>query len=255
METSKKQNSDYKYPRRLLICKIMRVLSVPAFGLLSRLEIIGAENLPVKGPLIVAGNHFSFTDPAAVVRIARWPLEFLGAADPPHAPDIAKILPKMWGIHRLYRGTGSREALRAGQAILRQGGVLGIFPEGGSWAQVLRPARPGTAYLTTLTGAPILPLGLYGLNDIFPLKPGRRAKVTINIGKPFGPFQVTGRGRERREKLDDIGHEIMRQISALLPPEMRGFYSDDPAIREAAKGTEIYPWADKVEGEVEGEVQ
>ena len=160
----------------------------------------------------------------------------------------------MWGIHRLYRGTGSREALRAGQAILKQGGVLGIFPEGGSWAQVLRPARPGTAYLTTLTGAPILPIGLYGLNDIFPFKLGKRAKVTINIGTPFGPFKVTGRGRERREQLDEIGHEIMRQISLLLPTEMRGFYSDDPAIREAAKGTEIYPWADKVEGEVEGEV-
>jgi hypothetical protein len=65
---------------------------------------------------------------------------------------------------------------------------------------------------------------------------------------------VDGRGRERREQLDEIGHEIMRHIAALLPPEKRGHYSDDPAIREAAKGTEVYPWADKVEGEYKGHI-
>jgi hypothetical protein len=46
----------------------------------------------------------------------------------------------------------------------------------------------------------------------------------------------------------------MRQIAQLIPPERRGHYSDDPAIREAAKGTEIYPWADKIEGEVTGTI-
>jgi hypothetical protein len=78
--------------------------------------------------------------------------------------------------------------------------------------------------------------------------------VTINIGKPFGPFTASGSGRERREQLDEIGHEIMRHIAPLLPHEKRGHYSEDPAIREAAKGTEIYPWADKVEGQVVGEI-
>ena len=78
--------------------------------------------------------------------------------------------------------------------------------------------------------------------------------VTINIGKPFGPFAAAGSGRERREQLDEIGHEIMRHIAELLPQGLRGHYSNDAAIRAAAKGTEIYPWADKIEGEVQGEV-
>lgn len=244
----------YPYPRRQIIRAILHMLSIPAFNLLTHIEIKGEENLPQKGPYLIVANHFSFVDPAAVVRVARWPIEFLGAADPPHAPEVAKLLPKMWGIHKLYRGTGSREALRAGEAVLGQNGILGIFPEGGSWAQVLRPARPGTAFLTTRTEAPILPIGLIGMNDVFPIRLGRRPKITINIGKPFGPFKVRGRGRERRQQLDEIGHEIMRKIAELIPEERRGFYSSDPAIREAAKGTEIYPWADKVEGEVEGEV-
>ena len=47
---------------------------------------------------------------------------------------------------------------------------------------------------------------------------------------------------------------MMRKIAELIPPEKRGHYSDDPEIRAAAKGTEIYPWADKVEGKVQGRV-
>ncbi len=46
----------------------------------------------------------------------------------------------------------------------------------------------------------------------------------------------------------------MRRIAELLPTELRGYYSDDPAIRLGALGTEHYPWADKVEGEVTGEI-
>jgi 1-acyl-sn-glycerol-3-phosphate acyltransferase len=218
------------------------------------MKIDGQENLPKKGPFMVVGNHFSFIDPVALVRIAKWPMEFLGGAEFPHAPSIVKFIPKMWGFYPLYRGTGSRSALKAAESILDQGGVLGIFPEAGNWAEVLRPARPGTAYLATRTGVPILPVGLYGFNGVFPLRMGKRAKVTINIGKLIGPFEITGRGRERRQQLDELGHKIMASIAALLPKEKRGYYSDDPVIREAAKGTEIYPWEDKVEGEVVGRV-
>jgi len=77
----------------------------------------------------------------------------------------------------------------------------------------------------------------------------------VTIGKPFGPFSTTGSGRERRAQLDEIGHEIMRHIAALIPPEKRGHYSEDPAIRAAAQGTEVYPWVDKIEGEVVGQVR
>lgn len=241
--------------RRRPIRFILKQLSIPAFALLTRLEIVGDENLPKTGPLLVVGNHFSFIDPVAFVRMAPWPLEFVGGAVTPHAPIWTRIIPFLWGYYKLYRGTGATDALRSAEGIIKNGGILGIFPEGGNWATVLRPARPGTAFLAVRTGAPLLPVGLYGFTDVFPsLFRGKRAKVTIHIGKPFGPFTVSGSGRERRQQLDEIGHEIMRRIAELLPPKLRGHYSDDPATREAAKGTEIYPWANKVEGEVIGEV-
>ena len=243
-----------KYPRRKYWRSFLHWLSRVAFWLITDLTIVGEENIPEDEPLFIVGNHFSFIDPVAFLRIFSWPLEFVGGAQTPHAPKITRWMPKLWGYYPLYRGTGSRDSLRAAEQVIQKGGYLGIFPEGGSWAEVLRPARPGTAYLATRTGARILPVGLVGLNDVFPLKLGKRAKIEFRIGKPFGPLRAEGRGRERREQLDELGHEIMRRIAELLPQEKRGRYSDDPAICEAAKEFEAYPWEDKLEGEVVGEV-
>lgn len=242
------------YPRRVFIRRSCKLLAKGAFSILSDLKIEGKENLPKTGPLLVIANHFSFIDPVAVLHALPFPIEYVGGAEFPHAPAIVKLLPELWGYYPVFRGTGSRYALRAAEEILKQDGVLGIMPEGGSWAEVLRPARPGAAYLAAQTGAKVLPLGIHGLNDIFPIKFGHRPKAVIRIGKPVGPFTTTGRGRERREQLDQIGHELMKSIAALIPDQYRGFLAEDPAIREAARGTELYPWENSVEGEVEGEI-
>ena len=241
--------------KRRPLRRFMQWLSIVAFRALTRLEIIGEENFPEKGPLIMVGNHFCFIDPAAFVRIAPFPIEFIGGAVTPHAPKILEFIPKLWGYLPVYRGTGSRFALKEAGKVLKEGKVLAIFPEGGAWAEVLRPPRPGTAYIAVRSKARIIPIGLVGLNNVFPsLAKFKRAKIQFVIGKPIGPFETTGKGRERREQLDEIGHEIMRSIAELLPEDKRGFYSNDPDIRKAAKGTEIYPWDNQVEGEVEGEI-
>jgi 1-acyl-sn-glycerol-3-phosphate acyltransferase len=243
------------YPRRVAIRRILKALTKAAFWLLSDFEIRGEENLPDKGPLLVIGNHFSFIDPVAVIRALPYPIEFVGGAEFPHAPRIVQSIPSWWGYFPLFRGTGSRYALRAAETILNQDGVLGIMPEGGNWAEVLRPARPGAAFLASQTGAKILPLGIYGLNDIFPVKLGKRPKAVVNIGKPVGPFIATGKGRERRKQLDAIGLELMKAIASQLPDHYRGFLADDPEIRRQAQGTEEYPWENLVEGQVEGEAR
>lgn len=244
----------FKYPRRKPLRKILQFLSKITFETFTDLTIIGEENIPTSGPLIVVGNHFSFIDPVALVRLSPWPIEFIGGADFPHAPNIVKFIPKIWGYFPVFRGTGSTFALKAAESILNQNGVLGIFPEGGSWAEVLRPPRPGTAFLVARTNAKILPIGLYGLNDIIPLRLKNKPKVTFNIGKPFGPFEVKEKGKKKREQLDIIGHTIMQKIAELLPEDLRGYYSNDPKIREAAKEAVKYPWEKLREGEVVGEI-
>lgn len=213
------------------------------------MEVSGQENVPSEEPLLVVANHFSFIDPVAMIHSTPRHLEFIGGFQLPNAPRQVTWIPRIYGYYPVFRGTGSRDALRASIAVLKQGGLLGIFPEAGNWARVLRPARPGTAYLAASTGVRILPMGFAGLNDIFPaIRKRKRTTVQCRIGKPFGPFKVNGRGRDRRIQLDEIGHRIMKQIAELIPPEKRGHYSADPAIRAAAKGTEIYPWDTTPEG-------
>lgn len=237
------------YPRRRLIRGLMQRASRMAFSVLTEMRVEGRENLSATGPLIVVANHFSFLDPAALVGIVPWPLEFLGGQELPNAPAAVRWIPKLWGYYPVFRGGNSREALRAAEAVLKQGGIVGVFPEAGNWAQVLRPARPGTAYLAVRTGARLLPIGFHGLPHVFErLRERRRARVTVRVGKPFGPFQVTGHGRERRRVLDGIGQEIMERIAALIPDEKRGYLSSDSAVREAAKGTDVYPWDERPEG-------
>lgn len=237
--------SQFPYPRRRGIRFALKQGIRLGLGVLCKLRIEGKENLPAGGPLLVVSNHFHFLDPPAVIRAVPWPLEFFSGRLLPHAPLSVKVFPTLWGAYRVRRGGASRTAMRAALACLQQSGVFCVMPEGGSWATVLRPARPGTAYLAVQSGAPILPIGIDGCTDVFPtLRRGRRATLTVRIGRPFGPVRVQGRGEERRQQLDEIGHEIMRRIAELIPPGRRGVYSDDPAIRAAAQEAAVYPFDD-----------
>jgi len=225
--------------KRRMIRGLIRVL----FALLVRVRIEGEENIPESGPLIVAANHFHFVDPLAVIRAMPWPLDFIGGFHMPFAPAIVRWLPLLWGLHRVRREGSSRGALRQAEETLLAGGILGIFPEGGSWATVLRPPRPGSAFLATRTQARVLPVGLDGLPEIFSsLKRLRRATVTIRVGKPIGPFPSSAKGRAGRAELDLVGETILRSIGELIPPEVRGVYSDDPLLRQAAEEVSRYPW-------------
>lgn len=240
--------AEFQYPRRRVLRGIMRKLIAVAFNKLCDFNIVGRENVPMHGPLLVISNHFSFLDPVAAIHVIPRQLEFVGGSQLPNAPAVVRWIPSLWGTYKVHRGSVSREALNAGEQVLANGGALGAFPEAGNWAEVLRPARPGIALLAARSGAAVLPLGLDGLTDVFPFfRKGRRAHVTVRIGKPFGPFRGLIKGRADRHKLDEISNEMMQRIAELIPPERRGFFSDDPRVREAAKGSEIYPWANIAE--------
>lgn len=243
----------YPYPRRRIPRYIMNKMANGLLHMLSNFQVIGRENIPQSGPLLVVGNHFHFADPVLALAVSPWPIEFLGGFQFVDGPTWIHWLPSLWGYYKLRRGNASKDALRAGTAVLNQNGVLGIFPEGGSWASVLRPPRPGTAYLAVRTNARILPIGIDGLINMFPyLGQRKRATVTVRIGKPFGPFTADGRGRQRREQLEAISDEIMLQIAALLPPERHGVYSPDPALRAEAEKVSAWPYdsADNAEGTI-----
>ena len=238
-------SEEFPYPRFQIRRRFFKFIGSLLFKLFAQVEIIGKENLPTEGPIIVVANHFSFADPSLLIHLLPWQLEFLAGTNHPGAPNkIIGNMPKLWGVYKVQRGTSSRYAFKASSAIMQQGGILGIFPEGGVWATVLRPARPGVPLITANSQAPLLPIGIDGMDKMFPLKFSlfRRTKITVRVGEQFGPFQVTGRGKERRAQLDNIGDEIMSKIAELLPPEKRGLWADDPKLVEEAKAVSEFPW-------------
>jgi 1-acyl-sn-glycerol-3-phosphate acyltransferase len=235
------------YPRRRVIRTILHTFSGIIFRTIADIHIYGCENFPKRGPLIVATNHFSFLDPALLIGVTPWPLEILAGFRMPNAPLWATIFPRLWGTLAVFRGGNSRMALQTAENVLKQGGIVGIYPEASASAPVLRSARPGAAFLAARTGAPVLPIGLDGMIDVFPrLKRWQRARVTMRIGSPIGPFTAS-EGSEHRTELEGIGHKIMRSIAELIPPERRGRYADDQALRASATTVDTYPWDNEPE--------
>ncbi len=222
------------------------------FRFFTKFEIEGLENIPEKGPILVVPNHFDFADSSAVIHLMPRPTEFIAGFNMPHAPAFVRKFPQLYKVYPAHRGTASTVAMRAAKAIMKQDGFLCIFPEAGSWAAVLRPARPGAAFIAVETGARLLPIGIDGTFGMFDkLRNFERPKITIKIGKPFGPLTAEGRGRKRREKLDELGHEIMLKIRDLVPDHLHGVYSDDPALRAEAEKVAAYPWDNRSEQDFE----
>ena len=177
------------YPRRKVIRYILKNGIAMFFLMTTRFEIEGKENIPSTGPLLVVANHFNFLDPLALIYSTPWPLEFVGGAQTPNAPKAVGWISKLFGVIPTYRGTGSRVTLQKSAEVLAQKGVLAIFPEGGSWASVLRPPRPGTAFLAYSSNAQLLPVGIDGLvGFLSKVRRGEQVHVHLKIRPAFWTF-------------------------------------------------------------------
>lgn len=216
----------YPYPRYQFRRGVLKAVIAPLAHILSRFTILGKENIPADGPLIVVTNHFHFIDAPILILAAPWPLEFLADFQMPNVPQPLKFFPNFYGTYNVEQGTPNLEAMRASEAVLAQKGVLGIFPEGRVHQPPLKLALPGAAYLALRTGAPILPVGIYSDNhwDIFGTirQTGRRIRAYCQFGPVFGPLKSENPRRPSRAELNKAGMRIMAAIAAQLPEEMRG---------------------------------
>jgi hypothetical protein len=152
-----------------------------------------------------------------------WQIEMLGAADIPHeritqiAADIYKFIP-------VNRGHFDRTALLKSLDVLRQGGVVAIFPEGGIWDAGRMHAHTGVAWLSYQADAPVLPIGFSGttgaLGAALRLK---RPRLTMEIGQLIAAARLP-EGQSRKAYFEAFSTDVVEAIRALLP-------ADDPAHR------------------------
>ncbi len=196
----------------------------PAAYPYARFDIAGVENIPASGPAILVGNHRSYFDVAAMsLAIARSgrPVRFLGKKEVFDAPIVGQLAAAMGGI-RVDRGTGSNEPLQAAAEALAGGEMVAIMPEGTiprGPAFFRKPkGRWGAARLAQMTGAPVIPIGLWGTEKVWP-RSSRLPNVLNLTNPPTVRVRVGPSVDVKRRSLDADTKRIMDALVALLPDD------------------------------------
>jgi 1-acyl-sn-glycerol-3-phosphate acyltransferase len=196
-----------------------------AFKLLLNLEVVGLDNVPSEGPLILMINHTSFLDP--VVAGGVMPREVVAMSKVENFQDpILGIIVRLYGAFPVRRGEVDLQATRRALEVLRNGEVLLMAPEGTRSEECrLQPGHDGMTFIGHRAKAPVLPMAITGVKDFGSnLKRLRRTDVKIVIGEPFR-FRSNG-DKVRRDVLHQMTEEAMYQLAAVLPPKYRGVYSE-----------------------------
>ena len=213
--------------------KAGRLLGRFCFGYLGRLEIKGLENLPPHGPVILACNHLSYSDPPLLVVTMPRPLFFVGKKELFGNP-LTRFIMRSFHVSPIDRSSSGLDAVRILTRHLEKDRTIVIFPEGHrSPDHTLQQGMLGIAYLAVKSQAPILPVGVTGTHKISAWRmPVPLCRLTTSIGPPFTLPVLEG--KPSREVLKSIADMIMERVAAQLPPEFRGAYGKNASIpREA----------------------
>ena len=191
--------------------------------------VVGLENVPRSGAVLVVANHCSNLDPLlvgwAVGHQSGRLLHFMAKEEMRRWPVIG-FLARNAGVFFVRRGEGDRGAQRIALQLLAGERMVGVFPEGTrSRDGQLREGRAGAALLAMRAGVPVLPVGIAGTDRIFPGHGWpHRSRITIRIGTTFElPTMADGLDRDALRQGTD---QLMRSIAALVPPDQRGRWGD-----------------------------
>lgn len=159
----------------------------------------GAQHVPAKGPLVVVSNHSGFLDGPLIFCTFPRPVHFLVK----RSYFASRFGPILRGVGQIpiEQATGDRDALRAARAVLRRGGIVGVFPEGTRGPGVVERAQQGAAFLALREDAPVLPVACLGTRSAGAERdawPRPRSRLAVVLGEPFrlGDGQ-DGPGREQ----------------------------------------------------------
>jgi 1-acyl-sn-glycerol-3-phosphate acyltransferase len=181
-----------------------------------RMRVVHPERMIESGPLILAVNHSSFFDPPLAGICSRRAVYFLARKTLLQWPFFGPLFPDM-NVIPVERDGNDMSALREVIKKIREGNGVLLFPEGTrSKDGNIQPARAGIGLVIAKTGAPVLPMRIFGAYDAFPKNSKRLhfSKITVVIGEPlfFSPDEMASATRETYQAFSD---RVMEAIAAL----------------------------------------
>ena len=199
----------------------------PLFIPYAKFDVDGVDNIPESGPVIIVGNHRSYFDPLAIaVTIARTDrsVRFLGKKEVFDAPIIGHLAAALGGI-RVDRGTGSDGPLEAAAQALEHGDMVAVMPQGTiprgmAFFDPKLKGRWGAARLAAMTSAPVIPIGLWGTEKVWP-RSARLPNVLNVVDPPLVTIRVGTPVALKYQSPDADTKRIMKALMDLLPPESR----------------------------------
>ncbi|WP_330949575.1 lysophospholipid acyltransferase family protein [Virgibacillus sp. MG-45] len=183
--------------------KFAKFIVLIIFYPLYRIKVIGKENIPKKGPVIICSNHISNLDPPVVGITSSRDIHFMAKEELFNNFFLGKLLKGIQAFP-VKRGMGDRNALRKGLDILNNGEALGLFPEGTrSKTGELGKPLAGVGFFALRSDAQVVPCLIKG-----PYKPFKRLIVTY--GPPMNMEQLRANKTNAKETSEAIMNEIKK---------------------------------------------
>ena len=191
------------------------------FGCVARVHVIGRENARCVNGFLLASNHISHFDPFLISLPIRRKIDWMTMAEFFRPPVLGFFLRSIEAFPA-ERDRADLKTIRTAINRLRNGRVVGLFPEGGirDGANSLlegAPLRPGAATLAQIAGVPVVPCVILGTDRFYSTKqwlPFRRTPVWIAFGKPISYFPELQKSQARE------------RIESALAAAFKNLYAD-----------------------------
>lgn len=184
--------------------------------LFGRWQVVGRENIPKTGGVLLCANHTSYIDPPALGAGAKRPVHFM-AKEPLFRVPVLGFLIRRVGAFPVRQHTADRGALKRAIELLKSGEVVGMFPEGqrNFNPDELLPAQPGVGMVALMSRAAVVPVALVNTHKLLPPHSPvfRFSRIKVVYGRPVDLSDLYE--QRGREAVEEAGRRIIAAIGDL----------------------------------------
>jgi 1-acyl-sn-glycerol-3-phosphate acyltransferase len=226
-KTKLQKNLYEPYRMPMILWQLIRGAVRLIVAIMLDVHVVGRQNVPEIGPLIIASNHLSWIDVPLIPAFLKRKVVYM-AKEETFQSKMGWLV-RFFGAFPVKRGEADRQSLRTAEEQLKAGRLLGIFPEGTrSRIHKLGQAHAGMGMIALRSSAPVVPVAIYGSEKTFKKF---RPHITLTFGEPM---ILTPKGKKiTREDIDDSTEQVMLRIASMLPSEYRGVYAEKLPAPEA----------------------